>query len=90
MKAVRIHEYGSREVLKIEDVPVPEIADDEVLIRIFATSVISTRKVDSPPARLSPAPIRVKIRSIMQMSAEVAGTKEPTCAIRAIKATWRR
>ncbi len=39
MKAVRIHEYGSSDVLKIEDVPVPKIADDEVLIRIYAAAV---------------------------------------------------
>lgn len=39
MKAVRIHEYGSVDVLTIEDVPVPAIADDEVLIKVFAASV---------------------------------------------------
>ena len=39
MKAVRIHEYGSVDVLKIEEVAVPEFAADEVLIKIFAASV---------------------------------------------------
>jgi NADPH:quinone reductase-like Zn-dependent oxidoreductase len=39
MKAVRIHDYGSVEVLKIEDVPEPEIAEDELLIKIFAAAV---------------------------------------------------
>jgi NADPH:quinone reductase-like Zn-dependent oxidoreductase len=39
MKAVRIHEYGNSEVLRVEDIPIPEIKDDEVLIKIYATSV---------------------------------------------------
>jgi NADPH:quinone reductase-like Zn-dependent oxidoreductase len=39
MKAIRIHEYGSVDVLKKEEVPVPSIAEDEVLIKIFAASV---------------------------------------------------
>lgn len=39
MKAFRIHEYGGIEQLKIENIPVPEINEDEVLIKIIATSV---------------------------------------------------
>lgn len=39
MKAVRIHEFGSGEVLRIEEIPIPEIKDDDILIKIFATSV---------------------------------------------------
>ena len=39
MKAIRIHEFGSPEVLKYEDAPTPEPASDEVLIKIFATGV---------------------------------------------------
>jgi NADPH:quinone reductase-like Zn-dependent oxidoreductase len=39
MKAVRIHEFGGPEVLKIESIPVPTPADDEVLIKIHAASV---------------------------------------------------
>jgi NADPH:quinone reductase-like Zn-dependent oxidoreductase len=39
MKAVRIHEFGGPEVLKVEETPKPRPADDEVLIRIYATSV---------------------------------------------------
>lgn len=39
MKAVRIHVYGSSEVLNIENIPVPIIADNDVLIKIYATSV---------------------------------------------------
>lgn len=39
MKAIRIHEFGGPEVLKTEEVPVPEPAADEVLVKIYATSV---------------------------------------------------
>ncbi len=39
MKAVRIHEYGGPEVLKIEDVETPTPAAGDVLIKVYATSV---------------------------------------------------
>jgi len=39
MKAIRIHEFGGPEVLKLEDAPMPVHATDEVLIKIYATSV---------------------------------------------------
>ncbi|MEZ2128088.1 MULTISPECIES: NADP-dependent oxidoreductase [unclassified Sinorhizobium] len=39
MKAVRIHAYGGPEVLSIDDVNRPQPQDDEVLLRVIATSV---------------------------------------------------
>lgn len=39
MKAAIINRFGSPEVLKIEEVPVPEIKDNEVLIKVKASSV---------------------------------------------------
>lgn len=39
MKTVRIHEYGNADVLRMEEMPVPQIAADELLIRIHAASV---------------------------------------------------
>lgn len=39
MKAVRIHAYGGPDVLTYEDVPRPQPADDELLIRIYAAAV---------------------------------------------------
>ena len=39
MKTVRIHEYGNADVLRIEELPVPQIAADELLIRVHAASV---------------------------------------------------
>ena len=39
MRAVVAHEYGAPEVLKLEQVPRPEPADDEALVRVIASSV---------------------------------------------------
>jgi zinc-binding alcohol dehydrogenase/oxidoreductase len=39
VKAIRIHEDGGPEVLRYEDAPDPEPADDEVLIRLHAASL---------------------------------------------------
>jgi len=39
MKAIVIHEYGSPEVLKYEDVPRPEPKADQILIRVIAAGV---------------------------------------------------
>ena len=55
-------------------------------LKILATSVISTMKVDCPEAKSSDAPTRVNIRSTIHIFAESAGTKEPVCAISTISA----
>jgi len=39
MKAIRIHDFGSYEQLKYEDIPVPSITDNQLLIKVYATSV---------------------------------------------------
>jgi NADPH:quinone reductase-like Zn-dependent oxidoreductase len=39
MKAVVVHQYGGPEVLKYEEVPRPEPADDQILIRVIAAGV---------------------------------------------------
>lgn len=39
MKAVRIHQYGSRDVLAFEEAPKPVPAADDLLIRVVAASV---------------------------------------------------
>src|ERR1700719_1131100 len=39
MKAVRFHAYGGPEVLRLEEIPVPEIKPDEVLVRVRAAGV---------------------------------------------------
>lgn len=39
MTAIRVHEYGDVDVLRVETVPCPRPADDEVLVRVGATGV---------------------------------------------------
>src|SRR5437868_11582153 len=39
MKAVVAHEYGGPEVLKLEEVPVPEPKENEILVRVIASGV---------------------------------------------------
>jgi len=39
MKAVRFDSYGSIDVLRVADVPVPEPAQGEVLVKVKATSI---------------------------------------------------
>jgi hypothetical protein len=59
------------------------------LLRIAAASVISTMKVERPPARSSEAPMRVKMRSTGPRRAAAAGTKAPQWASSTTCATWR-
>src|SRR5688572_3319227 len=39
MKAIRVHEFGGPEVLKLEEVPAPAPAADEVLINVKAVGI---------------------------------------------------
>src|SRR5919112_4727032 len=39
MKAIVQDEYGSPDVLKLRDIDIPEISDDEVLVRVHAAGV---------------------------------------------------
>src|SRR5947207_10831042 len=39
MKAIVAHDYGGPEVLKLEEVPVPEPKDNEILVRVIASGV---------------------------------------------------
>ncbi|MEJ2793470.1 NADP-dependent oxidoreductase [Iodobacter sp. LRB] len=39
MQAIRQHRYGQRDVLQLENSPIPEIAADDVLIKVYAAGV---------------------------------------------------
>src|SRR5947207_12210595 len=39
MKAIVAHDYGGPEVLKLEEVPVPEPKENEILVRVIASGV---------------------------------------------------
>lgn len=50
MKAIRIHEHGGAEALRYEEVPVPEINDNQLLIKVYAVSVnhLDLKKASMP------------------------------------------
>ena len=39
MHAVRIHSFGDADVMKVEEVPLPEAKDNEIVVRVMAASV---------------------------------------------------
>ena len=39
MKAIRVHEFGGPEVLKLEEVPTPKPSSGQVLVRVHAAGV---------------------------------------------------
>ena len=39
MKAIRVHEFGGPEVLRLEEVPTPQPGPGEVLVRMHATGI---------------------------------------------------
>jgi len=39
MKAIRIHEFGGPDVLELDEIEIPKPAEDEVLIKVYATSI---------------------------------------------------
>lgn len=41
MKAIVYHEYGSPDVLRMDDIPKPIPGDDKVLVKIYAVSINS-------------------------------------------------
>src|SRR5690606_25620615 len=59
------------------------------LCRILAVSLISTMKVERPPARSSLEPMRVNMRSIGDSTTRAAGTWEPIWASSTMRAVWR-
>jgi NADPH:quinone reductase-like Zn-dependent oxidoreductase len=42
MKAIRVHEFGGPEVLKLEEVATPKPSPGEVLVRIHAAGIPMT------------------------------------------------
>jgi NADPH:quinone reductase-like Zn-dependent oxidoreductase len=76
MRAVVRDSYGTPDVLRIEDVPVPAVADDAVLVRVRATSVNDYDwhlLTGQPFVNRMVAPFRPKHRIL---GSDVAGTVE--------------
>ncbi|HEX6841817.1 MAG TPA: NADP-dependent oxidoreductase, partial [Stellaceae bacterium] len=61
MKAVRIHRFGGPEVMQLEELPVPQFAGDEILLRVRAASVnpvdFKTRQGRFPPVGREQLPV---------------------------------
>jgi len=69
MKAIRIHSFGGPDVLTIENVPIPAIRPDELLIEVHAASVNPVDyKIRSGAFRLS------EIRPPLTLGRDVSGT----------------
>jgi NADPH:quinone reductase-like Zn-dependent oxidoreductase len=60
-RAVRLTRFGGPEVLGIDDVPIPQPVDDEVLVRVHAASVNpvdgKTRAGEFPPVGEGDLPV---------------------------------
>jgi NADPH:quinone reductase-like Zn-dependent oxidoreductase len=39
MRAIRLHQYGGPEQIKLEEVPIPQINEDQILVKVCAASV---------------------------------------------------
>ena len=83
MKAIRIHEFGGPEVLKLEDLPDPQPQAGEVLIEIRAASVnpvdYKIREGKYPAVKQDQLPVvlgRDVAGAITALGAEVSGFKE--------------
>ena len=39
MKAIRVHEFGDPEVMRLEEAPEPQLSPEQVLIKVYAVGV---------------------------------------------------
>lgn len=85
MKAVRLFEYGDPSVLRYVDVPLPDLAPDDVLVRVRATSV-NRWDLRYRQGLLTPPPGRAPLPLPFQLGREAAGE---VAAVGALVKTFR-
>lgn len=73
MKAVRIHQFGGTEVMKVEDIQCPVPAPDEILVKVYASGV---NPVDLVVREGSSAALRYNLNLPMTLGWDAAGTIE--------------
>ena len=82
MKAIVRETYGSPDVLHLEEVPVPALRDDEVLVRVHAASANAgdwhLLRGTPFPFRLVAGLLRPKFRII---GTDVAGRQHPAAGV---------
>ena len=81
MQAVRFYEYGGPEVLRVEDVPIPEPGPGEVLVKVAAAGVnyADTRRRLGMYVEPTPLPWAVGSEiagTVAKLGAEVTGVQE--------------
>jgi NADPH:quinone reductase-like Zn-dependent oxidoreductase len=78
MKAARIHEFGSPDVIRIDDVPPPTPNEGEILVRVAAAGVgpwdalFRERKI----AVSSPLPLNIGIGFVRRGRSDGTGSHE--------------
>ncbi len=73
MKAVRIHQYGEPEVMKVEEIELPSPAPDEILVKVYASGV---NPVDSSVRGGKIAALAYNLTLPMTLGWDVAGIVE--------------
>jgi NADPH:quinone reductase-like Zn-dependent oxidoreductase len=76
MKAIRLHEHGGPEVLRYEDVPVPEPKPGEVLVRVHAVGINPPDWYLRDGMTVMPAEMRPKIDLPVIPGTDVSGVVE--------------
>lgn len=57
MRAVRYHEHGGPEVLRLEELPIPEVRPGTVLVRVFAAGLNFADVLQRAGTYVDPAPV---------------------------------
>jgi NADPH:quinone reductase-like Zn-dependent oxidoreductase len=74
MKAITIHEFGGPEVLRLEELEIPTPSDDDLLVKVYASSVNPVDWKIREGLRNSGFPIKLPLTMGLDLSGVVVGT----------------